>query len=420
MDTLPSKAYQYSATIKDTFPESMFPMDEVLTLKLGARVMFTKNDSSAEKRYYNGKLGVVSHITNKTITVTCDGEEPIDVHRETWENIRYASEPGSEVVQPEVIGTFSHYPLRLAWAITIHKAQGLTFDRVVIDAADAFAAGQVYVALSRCHSLDGIVLLTPIPSHALTNAREVLEFTNQQQELDTIRQQLPLAQREYLTILLCALYDFRELINRCYAISHMIGKMNSVQNTSDNYFPDIILLLEELQGVGERFQQQVRQIVYLGDMERLQERLKASISYFAPRLHEVLKTISNCPLRSNDKSDASTIKQALIDVYAAIARTAYLQAQVSMAPTVEGYFKARDSFLLKEPNLTIYTAQRKLRTTGTAFQSMALLHQGYRLSEIAKMREITLKTVIKHIKPFIEDGVIDLSDIFPADRKWLR
>ena len=420
MDTLPSKAYQYSATIKDTFPESMFPMDEVLTLKLGARVMFTKNDSSAEKRYYNGKLGVVSHITNKTITVTCDGEEPIDVHRETWENIRYASEPGSEVVQPEVIGTFSHYPLRLAWAITIHKAQGLTFDRVVIDAADAFAAGQVYVALSRCRSLDGIVLHTPIPSRALTNAREVLDFTNQQQELDTIRQQLPLAQREYLTILLCALYDFRELINRCYAISHMIGKMNSVQNTSDDYFPDIILLLEELQGVGQRFQQQVRQIVYLGDMERLQERLKASISYFAPRLHEVLKTISNCPLRSNDKSDASTIKQALIDVYAAIARTAYLQAQVSMAPTVEGYFKARDSFLLKEPNLTIYTAQRKLRTTGTAFQSMALLHQGYRLSEIAKMREITLKTVIKHIKPFIEDGVIDLSDIFPADRKWLR
>lgn len=420
MDALPGKVYHYSATIKDTFPESMFPMDETLTLKLGARVMFTKNDSSSEKRYYNGKLGVVSHLTDKTITVTCEGEEPIEVHRETWENIRYTSEVGSEVVQAEVIGTFSHYPLRLAWAITIHKAQGLTFDRVVIDAADAFAAGQVYVALSRCRSLEGIVLLTPIPSRALTNAREVLDFTNQQQEIYTIRQQLPLAQREYLTILLCALYDFRELMGRCYALAQMSKKMNSVQNTSDDYFPNIITLLEELQGVGERFQQQVRQIVYIGDMERLQERLKASIPYFAPRLHEVLKTISNCPLRSNDKSDASALKQALIDVYAAIARIAYLQAQVSRVPTVEGYFKARDSFRLQEPNITIYTAQRKLRTTGTAFQSMALLHQGYRLSEIAKMRDITLKTVIKHIKPFIEDGVINLSDIFPADRKWLR
>jgi hypothetical protein len=420
MDALPGKVYHYSATIKDTFPESMYPMDETLTLKLGARVMFTKNDSSSEKRYYNGKLGVVSHLTDKTITVTCEGEEPIDVHRETWENIRYTSEAGSEVVQPEVIGTFSHYPLRLAWAITIHKAQGLTFDRLVIDAADAFAAGQVYVALSRCRSLEGIVLLTPIPSRALTNAREVLDFTNQQQEIDTIRQQLPLAQREYLTILLCALYDFRELMGRCYALAQMRKKMNAVQNASDDYFPDIIALLEELQGVGERFQQQVRQIVYIGDMERLQERLKASIPYFAPRLHEVLKTISNCPLRSNDKSDASTLNQALIDVYAAIARIAYLQAQVSRVPTVEGYFKARDSFRLQEPNITIYTAQRKLRSTGTAFQSMALLNQGYRLNEIAKMRDITLKTVIKHIKPFIEDGVINLSDIFPADRKLLR
>ena len=420
MDALGGKVYCYSATIKDTFPESMFPMDERLTLKLGARVMFTKNDSSSEKRYYNGKLGIVSHLTDKTITVTCEGEEPIDVHRETWENIRYTSDAGSEAVQPEVIGTFSHYPLRLAWAITIHKAQGLTFDRVVIDAADAFAAGQVYVALSRCRSLDGIVLLTPIPSHALTNAREVLEFTNQQQEIDTIRLQLPLAQREYLTILLCALYDFRELMGRCYALSQMSKKMNSVQNASDDYFPDIIALLEELQGVGERFQQQLRQIVYVGDTERLQERLKASIPYFAPRLHEVLKTISNCPLRSNDKSDASSLKQSLLDIYAAIARIAYLQAQVSRVPTVEGYFKARDSFRLQEPNLTIYTAQRKLRTTGTAFQSVTLLKQGYRLEEIAQMRNITVKTVVKHIRSFIEDGIIDISDIFPADRRYLR
>ena len=420
MNALGGKVYYYSATIKDTFPESMFPMDETLTLKLGARVMFTKNDSSSEKRYYNGKLGIVSHLTDKTITVTCEGEEPIDVHRETWENIRYTSDAGSEAVQPEVIGTFSHYPLRLAWAITIHKAQGLTFDRVVIDAADAFAAGQVYVALSRCRSLDGIVLLTPIPSHALTNAREVLEFTNQQQEIDTIRQQLPLAQREYLTILLCALYDFRELMGHCYALSQMSKKMNSVQNASDDYFPNIIALLEELQGVGERFQQQLRQIVYVGDTERLQERLKASIPYFAPRLHEVLKTISNCPLRSNDKSDASSLKQSLLDIYAAIARIAYLQAQVSRVPTVEGYFKARDSFRLQEPNLTIYTAQRKLRTTGTAFQSVTLLKQGYRLEEIAQMRNITVKTVVKHIRSFIEDGIIDISDIFPADRRYLR
>lgn len=420
MRALPSKEYTYHATIKDTFPESMYPIDEALNLKLGARVMFTKNDSSAEKRYYNGKLGIVSHLTNKSITVTCEGEDPIEVHMETWENIRYTSEVGSEVVQLELMGTFSQYPLRLAWAITIHKAQGLTFDHVVIDAADAFAAGQVYVALSRCRTLDGIVLLTPIPSHALTNAREVLNFTNQQQELDHIRQQLPQAQREYLTGLLCALYDFRELMGRLYAILQMSKKMSSLQNNWDDYFHNIIAQLEQLHGVGERFQQQIRQIVYLGDMERLQERLKASIPYFAPRMHNLLKTIMDCPLRSNDKNDASILTQSLTDIYASIARTAFLQAQVSMSPTVEGFFKARIKFQLKEPNLQIYTQQRKVRTTGTAFQSAGLLKQGYRLSEIAKMRGITFKTVVKHIRQFIDDGIIEMSDIFPGDQRYLR
>ena len=420
MAALAGKKYTYHATIKDTFPESMYPMEEELTLRLGARVMFTKNDSSAEKRYYNGKLGVVSHLTSKTITVTCEGEEPIEVHMETWDNIRYVSEVGSEVVQAEVVGSFSHYPLRLAWAITIHKAQGLTFDHVVIDAEDAFAAGQVYVALSRCRTLEGIVLLTPIPSRALTNAKEVLAFTNQQQEIDTIREQLPMAQREYITALFCALYDFRELMGRCYALSQISKKMNSVQNVSEDYFPDIIKQMEELQGVGERFQQQIRQIIYQGDLERLRERLKASIPYFAPRMHNLLKTIMDCPLRSNDKSDASTLTQSLVDVYAATARTAFLQAQVSINPTVEGYFKARSKFQLKEPNLQIYTKQRKVRTTGTAFQSIALLNQGHRIEEIAQIRNLTVKTVVKHIRSFIEDGIINISDIFPADRRYLH
>ena len=420
MDALGGKVYCYSATIKDTFPESMFPMDEVLRLKLGARVMFTKNDSSAEKRYYNGKLGIVSHLTDKTITVTCEGEDPIDVHLETWENVRYVSEVGSEVVQPEVIGSFSHYPLRLAWAITIHKAQGLTFDHVVIDAADAFAAGQVYVALSRCRSLEGIVLLTPIPSSALTNAREVLEFTNQQQEIDSIREQLPLAQREYLIILLCAIYDFRELMGRCYALSLMSKKMTSVQNTMDNYFPNIIVLLEELQRVGERFQQQLRQLVYQSQTHRLQERLKASIPYFAPRLQEVLKTISNCPLRSNDKSDATALKQSLIDIYAAIARMAYLQAQVSNVPTVEGYFKARDSFRLKEPNLTIYTAQRKVRSDSTALKTLQLFYAGYRIPQIAKERKLTIRTVVKHLRSFLDLDIIHISNFSPSDQQILE
>ena len=420
MELLDGKIYSYQATIKDTFPESMYPIDETLNLKVGARVMFVKNDSSAEKLYYNGKLGKVTSLSKNAINVTCEDGTVVDVHSETWENIRYTSESGSDIVHKEVIGSFSHFPLRLAWAITIHKAQGLTFDNVVIDAADAFAAGQVYVALSRCRSLEGITLLTPIPSRALTNAREVLLFTQQQLSLASAQEQLVTAQNEYLSIQLCSLFDFRELIEHCYALTRLMGKMSSLQSTNEDYLPSIIATLEELHRVGERFQQQLRQLVYQGNTEMIKERLAAANGYFAPRLQEVIKSLSTCPLKSNDKEDAATIKQSLTDIYALLSRVEYLQTKVVDEPSVAGFFKARKAFRLQDPNFTIYTTQRKLRTSSTSFQTLALLKKGHRLSEIAKLRGLTMKTVIKHLKAFVDDGVIELSDFHPADRFWIR
>ncbi len=427
MNRLDGKIYSYQATIKDTFPESMFPMDQTLSLKVGARVMFVKNDSSAEKCYYNGKLGIVTSLSQEAINVTCEDGTVVDVHKETWENIRYTSETGSDKVESEVIGSFTHYPLRLAWAITIHKAQGLTFDQVVIDAADAFAAGQVYVALSRCRTLEGITLLTPIPSHALTNARDVLSFTQQQLTLDAAQQQLPIAQSEYLSILLCSLYDFRELINHCYALNRMLQKMTSVQNNNDDYLPSIVSMLEELHGVGERFQQQLRLLIYQSDFAKLQERLHAANGYYSPKLKEIIGKLLNCSVRSNDKADATTIKQSLTDMYALLMRMMHMQSTLGAVPnnsssalSSDTFFHARQSFRLKEPNFTIYTTQRKVRVSSAAFQSMVLLQQGHRISEIAKLRGITQKTVIKHLRSLLEDGVIKLSDFHPADRFWIK
>ena len=420
MNALKGKEYSYRATITDTFPESMYPIDEQLVLKVGARVMFIKNDSSSDKLYYNGKLGVVTSLSKQAINVCCDDGTEVNVHDEVWENIRYNADSGSDQVQTEVIGTFTHYPLRLAWAITIHKAQGLTFDQLIIDAEDAFAAGQVYVALSRCRSLEGLTLLTPIPTHALTNAREVLQFTDKQDSIQTVEQNLQPAQKDYLTTLLCALFDFKEHTEQLYSLQRMANSMTSLQIPPNQYISDLISPLLDLHGVGERFQQQIRQLMYHDQLDKLQERLQAACQYYAPKIYDLLKEMSDCPLRSNNQSDSAQLKQAILDIYAAISRKAYLQAQMARRVSVEAYFDARKSYKYKEPSLTIYTTQRKSRVNATTFQTMTLLHQGYRIKDIANHRNMTQRTVIKHLKILLEDQMIEIHDFHPADRIWIK
>ena len=425
MEALRGKAYTYQAKVQDTFPESMFPMDMALTLKVGARVMFIKNDSSQEKLYYNGKLGVVTALSKDAINVTCEDGTKVDVHTETWENIRYTSDTGSDTIITEVIGTFSHYPLRLAWAITIHKAQGLTFDRVVIDAADAFAAGQVYVALSRCRTLEGIVLHTPIPSRALTNAREVLYFTKNQSDIQSVETMLPAAQTEYMLILLCALYDFRSLINRFAALSRVVKNMDSVQGDVSKFFISCIGGLEGLQVIAERFQQQLRQIIYHNQSvvhEQLEKRLTAACGYFLPKLQLLLTQIEACPLRTNDRSDASYIKQNITDLYADIARVIYMMEHIATKPEniIKTYFKIRQNFKLVEPKLVVHSAHRKVRSDSTAFKTLELFYAGFTIAEIAKKRKITIRTVVKHLRVFIEQDVIHISNFTHTDQQFLE
>ena len=427
MARLRAREYTYKAKIKDTFPQSMFPMDETLTLKEGARVMFIKNDSSPEKRYYNGKTGVVSSLSDDAITVTCEGEEPIEVHTETWENLRYQSEAGSDVVETEVVGSFTHYPLRLAWAITIHKAQGLTFDRVIIDAEDAFAAGQVYVALSRCRSLEGIVLLTPIPERALTNARDVVAFTTHQPALQTMEEQLSSAQNEYLTVLLCTLYDFRVYIDRVTSLRAITAKMTTIEGDYLTYFATIVGALHGVQMIAERFQTQLRSLLYKGDMEMLKTRLQAANTYFAPKLQQTTDLIADCPLHSNDVTDAAMLKQSLSDLYADLSRTMYVQAHIWQKPVVNDYFRVRGQAVVPPLTLNIYTQQRKKRaaksntprTSATAFESLSLLYKGNSIQDIATIRNLTPRTIMRHLAGFVDKGALKLSDFTHEDAEML-
>ena len=212
---LPGRSIGFTAEVKGEFPSQNYPAEERLTLKAGAQVMFIKNDPSGRHLYYNGRIGHITSISNDGITVRCPGDnEDIKVEQQEWENTRYVINPSTKVIEPQVQGVFRQYPLRLAWAITIHKSQGLTFEHAIIDAGRSFASGQVYVALSRCKSLEGLVLASPIDTAGIINDGRVTDYiSRQQQAAEESIGRLPDLKEEYYRTQLLDMFDFTGIYN---------------------------------------------------------------------------------------------------------------------------------------------------------------------------------------------------------------
>jgi PIF1-like helicase/Helix-turn-helix domain/HRDC domain len=260
---LTEKQHSFSADISGDFPEHLYPTPGTLLLKEGAQVMFLRNDASGQKQYYNGKIGRIKTISNHGIRVICPGDsQEIMVEPVEWENIKYSLNPENQEVEQERIGKFKQYPLKLAWAITIHKSQGLTFEKAIIDAGAAFAHGQVYVALSRCKTLEGIVFSGPIPSQGIETDEAVLNFdeiTRQNQPSKTL---LGTAQRDYQQRLLLECFDFKSLETRLnYLIRLTMGNANFIQTSG---VADMNLVKQGVKKnifrIGEKFQLQLQSL----------------------------------------------------------------------------------------------------------------------------------------------------------------
>ena len=263
LSALGEKEVCFDAEVSGDFPDHTYPAPFKLTLKEGAQVMFLRNDNSIERRYYNGKIGQIKAINSRQICITCpDESEDIMVDAVEWENIKYRVDEENREIQENIIGKFKQFPLKLAWAITIHKSQGLTFDKAVIDAKSAFAHGQVYVALSRCKTLEGLVLSSLIPSRGIATDESVLTFVERARQNLPSEKRLKAAKVFYQQQLLLECFDFQLLQNRLgYLVRLLSGNSGLVQISG---VTDMTRLREtaekQIFAVSEKFKRQLRTI----------------------------------------------------------------------------------------------------------------------------------------------------------------
>ncbi len=295
LQKLDSKSFVFQAVIEGDYPEYNYPTAENLILKEGAQVMFVRNDSSAEKLYFNGKIGKITQIDKQSITVKCPGEKSeILVEKANWENIKYALDPKSKEISEQVMGTFCQFPLRLAWAITIHKSQGLTFEHAIIDANAAFSHGQVYVALSRCKTFEGMVLSTPITQRAVKTDSTVAQFVERASQNSPTQEQLNSAKIHYQQKLLLECFDYQALHFSLKKLSRLLSQNHKlIQFSGFEIFETIEKqTLDEIIIVSGKFNHQLQSLFANNkvpeDDAKLQERVKKASHYFSEKLQSGL------------------------------------------------------------------------------------------------------------------------------------
>jgi GTPase SAR1 family protein len=316
---LPAKAHSFNANIKGDFPEYAYPTDFELILKTGAQVMFVKNDSSQEKQYYNGKIGTIDSFDEDIIYVKCpDESDCIQVYTAEWQNTKYSLDEKTKEIKETVAGTFVQYPLKLAWAITIHKSQGLTFEKAIIDANAAFAHGQVYVALSRCKTFEGLVLSTPIANHSIKLDANISVFSREAEQNPPGGILLTELKQDYQQKLLLELFDFNLLLRRLAYLIKIANENKTILNT------DLPIIFEQINGlfkteiaeVADKFKSQIKYLLVqetnVEENAVLQDRIKKACTYFAEKTDTVLcQKLSNVTIETDNKAVRKSIKETL-------------------------------------------------------------------------------------------------------------
>ena len=412
---LPGKLHTFAAEIKGEFSDKALPTDLNLQLKEGAQIMFIKNDTGTDRRYYNGKLAIIKKISGEEITVAFDDGEDMTLEKEEWKNIRYNYNKEQNDIEEEELGSFKQYPVRLAWAITIHKSQGLTFDRAVIDAGSSFAAGQVYVALSRCTSLDGLVLHSRIFPNAIATDKRVLEFAQREEDDEhlqaLLKEEKEKFQAEMLvksfnwSKVLCALRDWKELIpgkklpDPDEALSLCVGMMKKAA---------------EQASIAEKFQVQLQQILQSGDKDLLQQRVNKAILYFAKALtDEIILPLQDHLGSLRFASKVTKYVKELRTTEAVVLQQLEKLNRIVLGDLVFVQYEAPT--VKPQPVITKNKKEKPVKGSSNR-DTLILYREGKSLEEIAQLRNLAMSTIESHLSSFIYTGELQLDELVPPAR----
>jgi len=450
---LNGKSVTYYPEIVGDFPDKIFPVDEQLQLKVGAQIMFIKNDLSIDKQYYNGKMGTIQSLSEQEILVNFPEEhKTIEVEKYEWQNIRYKVDSMTKEIQEEVLGTFVHYPIKLAWAITVHKSQGLTFDKAALDVSQVFMPGQAYVALSRLRSLEGLVLLSPLQMNGISNDRDVMDYSLNKASEEILADSLHVETKNFVHQYLKNSFDWADLSQewRNHVYSYNEKSEASEKSKHAAWAKKNADVMSELILPSRKFISQLDKLFSEEnfDAQFISDRIQAAYDYFFVPMdnlvNEILWKLEE--IKRIKKVKAFFDELMVLEEFQTKAVLRLMKAKLLIKTIAAGLeiskenlnsqeirnyrinkfehiqqqFKAENVTLIEtDDDVDRYTKKEKKfkqPKKNTVLETFELWQQKNSIKEIAQIRKLTPQTISTHIAKLIESESVKITEVLPQDK----
>lgn len=421
LKSLNTKSHSFHAQITSDFPENSYPIAEELVLKEGAQVMFVKNDPSGEGQFFNGKIGHVVELSDSTIKIKFENGDVVTVPQYTWENKRFTLNKDTNEIDEKVLGSFTHFPLKLAWAVTVHKSQGLTFEKAILDLSGAFTQGQVYVALSRLTSLKGLVLSSKIPHDGFDIASSMKDFAAAKPSKDELKGRLERDRNEYLFQLISQHFDFEGLVRSFRGHFQSFDKQEnrSLKQQFLTWTNELMEPLKAMVKVGRSFQTQSYQIIHQEqDLKLLAERVEKASEYFTPILLKAYDEMKQHDKNLKDKAGLKTYRKELKELQETLfgKQMSLLRTKLFIQFIAEGKTLTKQDVQSVLKEVIIPKTEKKKDKTPTAEISFNLYKEGKTIEAIAEERGLALTTIEGHLCHYIETGEVKATDLVNEEK----